>query len=64
MGFYGSLFFRTWLVVARATEPGRGRVGDHSLIVLAATEEEAIDKVRGYLTAEGFQVGPIEARFG
>lgn len=64
LGFYGSIFFRTWLVVARAQEPGKSASRDHSLIVLAATEEEAIDKVRRYLLAEGFLVGPIEARFG
>ena len=64
MGFYGSVFFKTWLVVARAQEPGQSAPGDHNLIVLAATEEEAIDKVRSHLQDEGFQVGKIVARFG
>lgn len=64
VGFYGSLFFRTWLVEARALEPGRAQAADHRLIVLAATQEEAVDKARRYLTAEGFQVGQVQARFG
>jgi hypothetical protein len=64
MGFYGSVFFRSWLVVAQNVESPRGAPPKVSMIVTAATAEDACDKVRSYLTAEGFSFGPVAAFFG
>ena len=63
MGFYGSMFFKSWLVVAQSVEEPAPEP-KISMIVMAATAEDACDKVRGYLTAEGFKFGPVAAFFG
>jgi hypothetical protein len=64
VGFYGSVFFRSWLVVAQNVEGPRGKTPKVSMILSAATAEDACDMMRNYLTAEGFQFGPIAAFFG
>jgi hypothetical protein len=64
VGFYGSVFFRSWLVVAQNVETPRGWQPKVSMIVTAATAEDACDKMRNYLSAEGFKFGPIAAFFG
>ena len=64
MGFYGSVFFRSWLVVAQNVESPRGATPKVSMILTAATAEDACDKMRSYLTAEGFSFGPVAAFFG
>lgn len=64
MGFYGSIFFKSWLVVAQNVEGNRERRSKVSMIVDAVTAEDACDKVRKYLTEEGFKFGPIAAFFG
>lgn len=64
MGFYGTVFFRSWLVEAQDVEGPREKQPKVSMIVTAVTAEEACDKVRGYLTSEGYKVGPVAAFFG
>ena len=64
MGFYGSIFFRSWLVVAQNVEGLREKQPKFSLIVTAASAEDACEKMRSYLTAEGFKFGPVSAFFG
>lgn len=64
MGFYGSVFFKSWLVVAQNVEGVLGKQPKLSMIVSAVDAEEACDKVRAYLTAEGFSFGPVAAYFG
>ena len=64
MGFYGSVFFKSWLVVAQNVEGLPGQLPRLSIIVSAMNAEEACDKVREYLTIEGFKVGPVAAFFG
>lgn len=64
MGFYGSIFFRSWLVVAQNVEGQREPQPKLSMIVSAVSAEEACDKMRSYLTAEGFKFGPVSAFFG
>lgn len=63
MGFYGSVFFKSWLVVAQNVETPE-RQPKVSMIVQAVTAEDACDKMRHYLTDEGFKFGPISAFFG
>lgn len=64
MGFYGSVFFRSWLVVAQNVEGPRDKQPKVEMILTAATAEDACDKMRSYLTAEGFKFGPVAAFFG
>lgn len=64
MGFYGSLFFKSWLVEAQGKEDIQEKQPKISMIVMAVTAEDACDKVRSYLTAEGFDFGPIAAFYG
>jgi hypothetical protein len=64
VGFYGSVFFRSWLVVAQNVGGPRGQEPKFSMIVSAATAEDACDKLRNYLSAEGFTFGPIAAFYG
>lgn len=64
LGFYGQLFFKSWLVVAQNVEGPRERQPKVSMIVVAFSAEEACDKVRSYLKEEGFQFGPVAAFFG
>lgn len=64
MGFYQSMFFRTWLVVAQNVASPRGTQGKVEMIVSAGTAEDACEKVRRYLAAEGFTFGPVAAYFG
>jgi hypothetical protein len=64
VGFYGSVFFRSWLVVAQNVGGPRGQEPKVSMIVSAATAEDACDKMRNYLSAEGFTFGPIAAFYG
>ncbi|MDB5097181.1 MAG: hypothetical protein JWM80_1602 [Cyanobacteria bacterium RYN_339] len=64
MGFYGSVFFKSWLVVAQNVEGPREKQPKVSMIVSAVTAEDACDKVRSYLSAEGFKFGPVAAFFG
>lgn len=64
MGFYGSVFFKSWLVVAQNVEYQREKQPKVSMIVQAFSAEDACDKMRCYLTAEGFKFGPIAAFFG
>ncbi len=67
MGFYGSGFFKSWLVGGRNVE---GREGPKekqpkvSMIITAVSAEDACEKMRSYLTDEGFKFGPIAAFFG
>ncbi len=65
MGFYGSVFFKSWLVVAQNIE-GREKEKQPkvSMIITAVSAEDACDKMRSYLTDEGFKFGPIAAFFG
>ena len=64
MGFYGALFFKSWLVVAQNVEGPRLKQPKVSMIVVAFSAEEACEKVRTYLKEEGFQFGPVAAFFG
>ena len=64
MGFYGALFFRSWLVVAQNVEGNREKQSKFSMILTAASADEACELMRGYLTAEGFKFGPIAAFYG
>ena len=64
MGFYGSVFFKSWLVVAQNVEGVRGKQPKLSMIVSAVNAEEACEKVREYLKDEGFKYGPVAAFFG
>lgn len=64
MGFYGSLFFKSWLVVAQNVEGSREKRPKVSMIVVAVSAEEACEKVRRYLEDEGFKFGPVAAFFG
>ena len=64
MGFYGSLFFKSWYVVAQNVESSPERRPKFSMIVSAVSAEEACDKMRSYLTEEGFQFGQIAAFYG
>lgn len=65
MGFYGSLFFKSWLVVAQNVEgPREEKPSRVAMIMEACTAEDACDKMRRYLNAEGFKFGPVTAFFG
>lgn len=65
MGFYGSIFFRSWLVVAQNVEVNpKDKQPKVEMILTAATAEDACDMMRSYLTAEGFKFGPVAAFFG
>lgn len=64
MGFYGSMFFRSWLVVAQNVEGQREPQPKVSMILVAWSAEEACDKMRSYLSAEGFKFGPVAAYYG
>lgn len=64
MGFYGSVFFKSWLVEAQDVEGPKEKQPKISMIMTAVSAEEACDKMRNYLTDEGFRVGPIAAFFG
>jgi hypothetical protein len=64
MGFYGSVFFKSWLVEAQDVEGHREKQPKISMIVKAVDEEDACDKMRAYLTDEGFKFGAIKALLG
>jgi hypothetical protein len=64
MGFYGSVFFKSWLVEALDVEAFREKQPKISMIVKAVDAEDACDKMRTYLTDEGFQFGAIKALLG
>ena len=52
------------IVVAQNVEGPPVKQPKVSMIVVAWSAEEACDKMRSYLTAEGFKFGPVAAFYG
>jgi hypothetical protein len=67
VGLYQSLFFKSWSVVVKdVREASQPHMPTHTLrrIVTANTAEAAIDKMKQYLTNEGFMFGVVTAELG
>jgi hypothetical protein len=64
MGFYASIFFKSWLVVAQNVRGADTYSDKFSMILDAPTREDAVNKMREYLTQEQFSFGTIHAHLG